>query len=100
MQVCAQALCLEEMFGCDISIGCLYYGDSTSREEVRLSDDLRGAVRRAVEEMHELFRRGRIPRVRRKGGCRACSLQEICLPKTLKAPVRSYIAAHVEECSS
>lgn len=100
VQVCAQALCLEEMFGCDIETGYLYYGDSTSREVVLLSDDLRKGVRDIVGEMHELFKRGHVPRVRRRGSCRACSLQDLCLPKTLKTSVKSYIAAHIEECPS
>lgn len=96
MQLCAQALCLEEMLGCQIETGYLYYGDSKSRERVSLSEELRKNVQKATEEMHALYKRGYIPRVRQKGSCRACSLRNICLPITMKKLVRTYIDSHLK----
>lgn len=96
LQLCAQALCLEEMLSCTIETGCLYYGESTSREHVRFSEGLRSKVYKMTEEMHALYQRGYIPNVRRKGSCRACSLHDFCLPKVIKKPVQSYIDSYIQ----
>ncbi len=80
LQLCAQAMCLEEMLCCDIPSGALFYGQTRRRENVQFSEELRSEVRAALAEMHELLKRGYTPKVKTKKGCNACSLKELCLP--------------------
>lgn len=96
MQVCAQAMCLEEMLGCDIEGGFLFYKQTQSREPVLFTEDLRKAVREATVEMHQLFQRGYVPRVRKGRHCSACSLAEECLPSLQQRSARKYIEDTLE----
>ncbi len=80
LQLCAQAMCLEEMLCCTIPAGALYYGQTRRRENVAFTEDLRAGVRTALAEMHELMKRGHTPKVKAKKSCNACSLKELCLP--------------------
>lgn len=79
-QLCAQALCLEEMLSVPIPYGYLYYGEIRHRIPVELTSELRKLVREMSEEMHNYFGRGYTPRVKPFKGCRACSLADVCLP--------------------
>lgn len=98
LQLCAQAICLEEMLACHIPKGCMYYGETRHRLEVPLDDELRGEVLAITQEMHEMYRRRHTPKVKTGSFCRACSLQELCLPKLCKAPsVSAYIAQRLED---
>lgn len=98
LQLCAQAMCLEEMLCCSIPAGALYYGETRHRTGVVFTEELRSQVCSALEEMHQLYDRGYTPRVKPRKGCNACSLKDICLPKLNKTTsVRSYLAAHMEE---
>lgn len=82
IQLCAQAMCLEEMMHCHIDEGDLYYAETRRREVVRLDDELRSAVTRLSEKMHRLYREGITPRPDTKlSVCRTCSMANICLPK-------------------
>jgi CRISPR-associated exonuclease Cas4 len=82
LQLCAQAMCLEEMLACrPIEQGCLYYGETRRREYVDLTDELRGSARRMFAEMHMYFERRHTPRVKPGKSCRSCSLYDICMPK-------------------
>ena len=80
LQLCAQAICLEEMLCCDIPEGALYYGETRRREAVDFTEELRETVRACLTEMHELYRKGYPPQPKRTKSCGACSLQELCLP--------------------
>jgi CRISPR-associated exonuclease Cas4 len=80
LQLCAQAMCLEEMLACAIPEGALYYGKTRRREEVELDEPLREAVRAAAGEMHAMFMRRHTPRVRTGKHCKRCSLADLCLP--------------------
>ncbi len=96
LQLCAQAMCLEEMLLCDIPKGALYYGEIRSREVVLFTQDIRDTVRAYLTQMHELYRRGHTPKVKPTKECNACSLKELCLPKLMKTKsVTKYIADHV-----
>lgn len=81
VQVCAQAMCLEEMLCCHIDRGYLYYGEKRRRDEVGLDDGLRKATQAYADKMHGLFARGSTPQAKRRQGCRACSLVNICMPE-------------------
>ena len=80
VQLCAQALCLEEMLCCEIPQAYLYYGETRRRQTVPLDAALRKQTTDMIAEMHELFRRQHTPKVRRTKACNACSLKDICLP--------------------
>lgn len=80
LQLCAQAICLEEMLCCDISEGFLFYGQTRSREKVELSFELREEVRIVATEMHRLFRRKHTPPPSKRKMCDSCSLKNACLP--------------------
>jgi CRISPR-associated exonuclease Cas4 len=82
VQVCAQALCLEEMLGVTVSEGALFYGKTARRQAVVFDDSLRGETEKAAERLHELFRLRSTPKaVYVKNKCRQCSLVDVCLPK-------------------
>ena len=97
LQLCGQAMCLEEMLCCDIPEGALFYGETRRREIVLFTDELRRQVRDDLKEMHELYRRGHTPKARSSKACNACSLKELCLPRLTKTPsVARYLAAAME----
>ena len=79
-QLCAQAMCLEQMLCCDIPEGALFYGERRRRTKVEFTVELRRQVENALEEMHRLYRRGYTPKVKPSKACNACSLKELCLP--------------------
>lgn len=98
LQLCAQAMCLEEMLGCDIPTGCLYYGETRSREQVVFDDILRDLVVSLCEEMHQLFRRGYTPKMKSFSACRSCSLAELCLSRAVsRRTVADYITERFSE---
>ena len=97
-QLCAQAICLEEMLLVDIPRGYLYYGRTRRRVAVELTTELRELVRRAAKEMHTYFRRGHTPRVKPSKACRSCSLADICLPELGEKviPASEYIRQQID----
>lgn len=97
-QLCAQAMCLEEMLSVEIPRGYLYYGQTRHREEVELTAQLRALVKEMSAEMHHYFSRGYTPKVKTSKACRSCSLAEICLPVLQKNVIAAseYIRQQVE----
>lgn len=83
VQLCAQALCLEEMYNTQITRGFLYYGETRHRHEVPFSRELRSLTGNYARRMHDLFCSGNTPPPIYKTHCRSCSLKDICLPKIL-----------------
>lgn len=85
LQLCAEAICLEEMLCCPpIPTAYLYYMETKHREPVALSPELRNEVERMLTEMRALYDRGYTPKVKQTAKCRACSLADICLPRLQK----------------
>jgi len=98
LQLCAQALCLEEMLLCEIPEAFLFYGETKRRLKIILDDDLRGRVKTIFKEMHDLYDRRHTPKVKISKACKACSLTEICMPKLCKNPsVIGYIKKNLLE---
>lgn len=98
VQVCAQAMCLEEMLCCSIPEGILYFGETRKRVKVPLTEELREEVRVALDEMHQLYKRKHTPKVKRTKACNACSLKEICLPALMKKnSVTAYYRSRLED---
>lgn len=83
VQLCAQALCLEEMLGASIDFGALFYGARRRRTDVRCDEQLRGVAITAATRLHELIASRRTPPARREPKCDNCSLVSICLPDVL-----------------
>ena len=98
LQLCGQAMCLEEMLSCEIPEGSLFYGETRRRERVSFSSELREKVEGMLSEMRQHYERGYTPKPRRSKACNACSLKEICLPALEKLPsVRAYLDQSLEE---
>ena len=98
LQLCAQAMCLEEMLCCAIPSGALYYGEPRRRTQVAFDGELRQAVRSACAEMHQYARRGYTPKAKPGKFCNACSLKDLCLPRLSKSEsVADYIRKAMEE---
>jgi len=91
IQLCAQAICLEEMLGIHIPAGALFYGQTMHRLDVVFSDELRLKTRQAAEGVHELFRSGVTPSPDYGPKCKQCSLVEQCMPDLID---RSGAATH------
>ena len=97
LQLCAQAMCLEEMLCCTIEEGALFYGEPRRRTTVCFSPELRQQVQEIADEMHHLYCRGYTPKVKPTKGCGACSLKEICLPGLVKGKdVAAYLRQAME----
>ena len=82
VQLCAQALCVEEMLGVSISEGSLYHGKAKRRLAVPFDGQLRKRTQDAACQLHELVRSGNTPAALRGKRCKNCSLQHLCIPKT------------------
>jgi len=88
VQLCAQALCLEEMLSLTnpIASGRLFYGKTRRRQEVPFDDALRRRTRDTAAALHELIGSGRTPTARyEKTKCDRCSLIRLCMPRQLSA---------------
>lgn len=98
LQLCAQAMALEEMLVCEIPQGALYYVETRHREIVPLTEELRRKTQKMAEEMQQYFARGYTPKVRPGKHCNACSLKELCLPALYsRADAKAYLRAHLDE---
>lgn len=96
LQLCAQAIALEEMLVCDINSGFLYYGEIRRREQVLFTNDLRAKVKSMAEEMCKYYMRGYTPIVKKSSNCNMCSLKDICLPIVEnKRNVKQYILENI-----
>lgn len=81
VQLCAQAICLEEMLSVKLSHGYLFYGETKHRHRVEFDETLRSRVRMLAERMHELYAKGETPPPKKGSHCKNCSLYDICVPK-------------------
>lgn len=98
LQLCGQAMCLEEMLCCAIPEGALYYGEPRRRLTVSFTQELRGQVQSSLEEMHDLYQKRYTPKAKPTKSCNACSLKDICVPKLLRAKkVADYLSKAMEE---
>jgi CRISPR-associated exonuclease Cas4 len=83
VQLCAQALCLEEMFAVDVPEGALFFAASQRRETVAIDDGLRARTLDTIEAVREMLAGDRLPPANYDRRCRQCSLLDACLPQTL-----------------
>jgi CRISPR-associated exonuclease Cas4 len=82
-QLCAQVMCLEEMFDTTINSGNIYYGQIKHRVKVEITKDMRNSVVSKVNQMMELLSNQTIPDIPFDQNCSLCSLIEVCLPKVV-----------------
>ncbi len=84
VQLCAQAMCLEEMLGMAIPVGAIFYGKTRRRINVIFDDTLRHRTRQAAADLHAMIRSGTTPIAGREKKCDRCSLLHICMPGVLE----------------
>lgn len=95
VQLCAQALCLEEMLSVDVPVGAIFYGKTRRRQEVNLDPGLRSDTERLIRATRRLLETGSTPPPEPGPKCRLCSLQPYCLPD-LPGNVSSYIRQEID----
>lgn len=96
VQLCAQALCLEEMLSVTIVDGAIFYGQPRRRLVVEFSEALRAETEQVTTMVHDLIRSGITPPAEyEKTKCTACSLFDICMPKKRRS-VSTYLKAVLE----
>jgi len=94
VQLCAQAMCLEEMLGVSIARGALFYGRPRRRKEVEFAETLRQQTRDTAGQLHELFRSRQTPKAAYSKKCESCSLMALCMPKItgIHKNIRHYLS--------
>lgn len=96
IQLCAQALCLEEMLGGNIPSGAIFYGKTRRRMDVAFDNTLRTKTQDTAIKVHELIASGITPKAEYAKKCEKCSLVEQCLPKA-SSKASSYLSKVLEE---
>lgn len=99
MQLCAQAMCLEEMFGCTVADGALFFIDAHRRDEVHLSEALRQKTADTAAAVARLLSQQTLPAAEYSAKCKRCSMTSVCQPK-LKRSAKAYCGALWEEAMS
>ena len=99
VQLCAQAMCLEEMLGNEIEYGAIVYGRPRRRERVKLTVSLREKTELLTKELHRLYEARITPKAKYQKKCGSCSLYETCMPKVtgIAKNVNRYLAKAMEE---
>jgi CRISPR-associated exonuclease Cas4 len=99
IQLCAQAVCLEEMLTVSVPAGAIFYGRTRRRLEVSFDDSLRMKMEEAAKKAHGLIASGITPPPVYEKRCEGCSLMPQCLPKTIqkRRSVRNYLTRIVSE---
>lgn len=93
VQLCAQAICLEEMLGLAVPAGAFFYWQTRHRHEVEFDAELREATRTAARDLHAMFASGRTPPPAPSPKCPGCSFRDYCKPERLSRPdVARYMA--------
>ncbi len=99
VQLCAQAMCLEEMLNVAIPNGALFYGKTRRRQDVVFDSRLRDKTEETARAVHSLLESGKTPEPVYAKKCDSCSLMAQCLPKTMgkKRSIKRYLARTLEK---
>lgn len=100
VQLCAQALCLEEMLGAPVPAGALFYAQTRRRLEVAFDADLRNLTEETAARLHRLLASGKTPMPVREPKCDQCSLLGVCMPDAPGRSVRRYLADALRQATS
>ena len=87
-QLCAQALCLEEMIGVPVPIGAIFHAASKKRREVLFDAALRETTLKTMSDIRAMLETGKVPPPVPGPRCEGCSLKNICMPEITSAPVK------------
>lgn len=98
VQLCAQALCLEEMLDTSVPAGALFYGRTRRRLDVAFDDRLRRLTEQTAARLHALISSRKTPTAIREPKCDSCSLLHVCLPEamSLRRSATRYVARAIE----
>ncbi len=99
VQLCAQALCLEEMLDVEIPCGALFYGKTRRRKDVVFDNALRQETESAAIQLHKLIELRQTPPPVYTPKCKSCSFFHVCLPKTIEKrhSVKQYLSGAMRE---
>lgn len=99
VQLCAQALCIEEMMRVRVPEGALFYGKVRRRHDVLIGDELRKLTREIAERLHKLIEKGITPKAEKAPKCKSCSLLQVCMPKATggSRSSKAYLLRRVDE---
>ena len=99
VKLCAQAICLEEMYGTDIPEGALFYGKTRRRQVVVFDSMLRNETIRTAQLVHEMVKSRVTPKPVYSPKCDACSFVDLCLPRVIgkKRSVKTYLKKMLRE---
>lgn len=99
VQLCAQAICLEEMLDVRIEAGALFYGKTRRRLDVAFDDELRNQTLQTAAQLHEMISSGVTPPPEYTKKCDACSFISLCLPKAIekKRTVQSWLKRMIQK---
>lgn len=95
LQLCVQAVCLEEMLGAQIPCGEIFYGTIRRRTTIDFSPELRKRAEEIAKEMHQIFEAGEVPVAKMNKACNACSLKDVCSPQWDK--LNNRVNRYIEE---
>jgi CRISPR-associated exonuclease Cas4 len=99
VQLCAQAICLEEMLGKKISVGALFYFKTKKRISVPITDDLRAETENLARGFHALVESGKTPMAEYSRKCESCSFVDSCFPESAgkNKSVENYIKRRIRQ---
>ncbi len=99
VQLCAQAMCLEEMLDVSIETGALFYGKTRRRLDVMFDNDLREKTIKTARELHGMISSGITPPPKYSKKCDTCSFISLCLPKVIekKRTVSSWVKRMIQK---
>lgn len=102
VQLCAQAICLEDMLAVPIEYGDIFYGEIRRRQRVLFDAAMRQRVANLALSMHELFEKGTTPPAESGPNCRLCSMVDVCMPKLTKKhqTVQGYIRKMLNDAAA
>ncbi|MBN2039376.1 MAG: CRISPR-associated protein Cas4 [Spirochaetes bacterium] len=90
-QLCAQAMCLEEMMNLSIEKAAFYYGTPRKRYEIDITEGLRNATEDIIIKVHDMVKNRKVPEAKYEKKCNTCSLKDLCMPGTGRKKVSWYI---------
>lgn len=99
VQLCGQALCLEEMLNVKVPSGALFYGKTRHRQDVDFDADLRAETEDTARRFHALVDAGKTSKPIYGAKCGRCSMKDLCLPKTVQkgTAVESYLVKAISQ---